>query len=125
MRAEVIPDEDTTTLYLRWEIIPEMGELARLEKLGGPLVLSIPSTHYVDVGGTYHEAHDVEVPIYPHRGRRNFGQAKFTDHESRRAFLEALQGMVTGEVANFVWDAEPVSVDIEGHVIRAGEATTT
>ena len=118
MRAEILPDHDTTTLFLRWEIIPEAGELKRLESLGGPLVMVIPANDYVDVSGAYHETFDVEVPIYPHRGRRNFGQAKFTAHESRRAFLEALQGGVVSDVANFVWDAEPGSVPIEGHRIR-------
>lgn len=118
MRCEVIPSEDTTTLYLRWEITPEGKEGALLLELGGPLVLVIPATNYVDVGGKFHETADVEVAIYPHPGRVNRAQAKFTDYESRRAFLEALVDGVTGDVANFIFDAEPGSVGVEGHHIR-------
>lgn len=120
MRCEVIESEDTTTLYLRFEIIFEGKEEALLKALGGPLWLVIPSRDYVDVTGTFHETHDVEIPIYPHAGRRNRGQVKFTVYESRRAFWESLQGAICGEVTSFVYDAEPGSVDVEGHFIRLG-----
>ncbi len=121
MRAEVIPSSDTTTLYLRWEVIPEGGELDQMRELGGPVTLELEATDYVDVGGKYHETAAVEVPIFPFDGPRNFGQAKFTDHESRRSFMERLQGAVVGDVANFVADTEPGSLDVEGHVIRVAE----
>ena len=120
MYCEVIESEDTTTLYLRWEIKLEMGELKRLKALGGPLVLAIDAENYVDVSGAFHESAEVEVPIYPHPGRRNLGQAKFTDYESRRHFWETLQEAIITDVVDFVFDAAPGSVDVEGHVIRVG-----
>lgn len=118
MRCEVLESEDITTLYLRFEIIFEGKEPDLLKGLGGPLWLVIPSRNYVDVTGTFHETHDVEVAIYPHAGLRNRGQAKFTEYESRRAFWESLQGAVIDEVTNFVYDTAPGSVDVEGHFIR-------
>ena len=118
MYCEVKESEDTTTLYLRWEIHFEGREVVRLEKLGGPVWLVIEAENYVDVGGKFHERAEVEVPIFPHPGRRNLGQAKFTEYESRRAFWEALQDAVIGDVVDFVYDAKPGSVDVEGHFIK-------
>jgi hypothetical protein len=118
MRAETFPSEDTTTLYVRWEIVPEGGERARLRALGGTVYLVIEVNDYVDLDGKEHATAEVEVLIYPHPGPRNYGQAKFTRHESRRAFVELLQEGVTVDVANFVAEAAPGSVPVEGHVIR-------
>lgn len=123
MRAEITLQDDTTTRYLRWEIVFEGSEVARLKALGGPLVLKLPAAHYVDNAGKYYESTEVEVPIYPHPGRRNQAQAKFTDFEARRAFLELLQGTVVGAVADFVADAPPGSVSIEGHTIQPGASS--
>ena len=120
MWADVIPDEDSTTLYLRWEIQPEGKEAKLLTALGGPLTLEVAAQAYIDPAGKFHEHAWVEVPIYPHAGRINRGQAKFTDVDARRAFWEALIGAVNDEVATFVWETEPGSVDVEGHVIRIG-----
>lgn len=124
MRCEVVDSEDTTTLYLRYELVFEGKERERCKQLGGPLWLVIHARDYVDVSGTYHEEMDVEIPIYPHSGQRNRGQVKFTDYESRRAFWEQLQGAVCDEVTNFIYDAEPGSVDAEGHFIRMTPAST-
>lgn len=119
MYADVTLHDDTTTHYLRWEITYEGSEVKRLKALGGPLVLRLSATHYVDDAGKHYEATEVEVPIYPHAGRRNQGQAKFTDWESRRSFLERLQGTLVAAVADFVAGAQPGSVPVEGHVIAA------
>lgn len=121
MWAEVIPDEDTTTLYLRWEILPEGRETKALKALGGPLVLAVAAREYVDPAGKHYDHTWVDVPIYPHAGHVNRGQAKFTDVDARRAFWELLVGAVNDEVASFVWEAKPGSVDVEGHVIRVGD----
>ena len=118
MRCEVVDSEDTTTLYLRYELIFEGKERELCKALGGPLWLVIKARDYVDVSGTQHEEMDVEIPVYPHAGQRNRGQVKFTDYESRRAFWERLQGAVCDEVTNFIYDAAPGSVEAEGHFIR-------
>ncbi len=124
MRAEALLSEDTTTQYLRWEIVFEGSERRRLERLGGPLLLRLGATHYVDEAGKQHAHTVVEVPVFPHPGRRNQGQAKFTDFESRRSFLERLQQAVTVEAAAFVAEAAPGSVPLEGHAItREAPAT--
>ena len=123
MRCEVVDSEDSTTLYLRYEVIFEGKEVELLKALGGPLWLVIKAKDYVDVAGTYSEEADVETPIWPHAGQRNRGQVKFTDYESRRAFWERLQGSVVDEVTNFLYDAEPGSVDVEGHFIRLTAAS--
>ena len=120
MRADVILGEDTSHLFLRWEIAPDGKERGRLEQLGGPLSLRIHAAHYVDEGGKYYEAIPIDIPIFPHPGRRNRGQAKFVDHEARRMFLQHLQTGVTGDVADFVWDSEPGSVEVDGHVLVRG-----
>ena len=99
MWADVIPDEDTTTLFLRWHLQFEGKELKRLQALGGPLVLEVAARDYVDPAGKYLESAWVEVPIYPHAGDVNRGQAKFTDVDSRRAFWEALIQAVNDDVA--------------------------
>lgn len=119
MYADVTLHDDTTTHYLRWEITFDGNEVARLKALGGPLSLRLAATHYVDDAGKHYEATEVEVPIYPHAGRRNQGQAKFTDWESRRSFLERLQGTLVARVSDFVAEARPGSVPVEGHVIAA------
>ena len=95
-----------------------------LENLGGPLVFALDATNYVDLSGKFHERIEVEVPIYPHPGRRNFGQGKFTDYESRRSFMERIQGGVIDEVTLFTYEAKPGSVDAEGHVLRLDSSTT-
>ena len=127
MRAEILFQDDTTYRFLRWEIVFEGREVPRLRALGGPLVLKIGARDYVDNAGKYFEAVEVEVPIYPHAGPQNFGQAKFTDFESRRAFAEQLQQGVTVDAATFVVEAAPGSVPLEGHAIVRGTlpATTT
>ncbi len=118
MRADVVASEDTTTLYLRWEIAFEPGDLPRLQGLGGALALRIASTNYVDVDGKEHETFDVEVPLYPHNGARNRGQAKFTDYESRRAFWEALERGVVSVATPWLHDAKPGSVPLSGHFLE-------
>jgi hypothetical protein len=121
MYADVHLLEDTTTLYVRWEIRFEGRERARCEALGGPLALVIEASDYVDAGGTFHERADVEVPIHPHAGRVNRGQAKFRDFESRRRFVERLQDAVSRDVTDFLYEARPGSLPVEGHVIRSAE----
>ena len=74
MRADVILSEDTTTLYVRWEVVVESGEADRLARLRGPLTLRLASSAYVDDGGRFHEHVDVDVLIHPHAGRRNRGR---------------------------------------------------
>lgn len=120
MRAEVVLSEDTTYRFLRWEIVFEGREVARLRALGGPLMLKIGARNYVDNAGKYFESTEVEVPVYPHAGTQNFGQAKFTDYESRRLFVEHLQQGVTVDAATFVAEAAPGSVSLDGHVIARG-----
>jgi hypothetical protein len=120
MRADVTLHEDTTTRYLRWEIVFEGSEPARLRTLGGPLTLRIAATDYVDNAGKHYDRTVVEVPIHPHPGRRNQAQAKFTTYEARRAFLEALQRMVTADAADFVAEAAPGSVSYEGRALTFG-----
>jgi hypothetical protein len=124
MRAEIALQEDTTTRYLRWEIVFEGSEVARLKALGGPVILKLPATHYVDDAGKYFPSTEVEVPIYPHPGRRNQAQAKFTDFEARRAFMELLQRVVVGEVADFVAESAPGSVPIEGRIFQPAAGST-
>jgi hypothetical protein len=121
MYADVALSEDTTTLYVRWEIQYGAGERKTLERLGGPVTLVIDASHHEDVGGTYHERAEVEVLVYPHPGVRNRGQAKFRDHEARRRFVENLQGGIVGEVADFLDSAAPGSVSLDGAVIRRTE----
>ncbi|MCA9315480.1 MAG: hypothetical protein H6806_06220 [Planctomycetes bacterium] len=125
MRADVYPSEDTTTLYLRFEIVPEGREPARLERLAGPLILAIAAKDYVDAGGKLVGDTVVEVPIFPHAGKRNFGQARFTRHESRRAFQELLQDAVIGPVTTFIYEGDLEHVPVEGHTIRVGEGAST
>ena len=125
MRAETLLQEDTTTRYLRWEIVFEGREVERLRALGGPLLLRIGARDYVDEAGKYYERLEVEVPVFPHAGRRNFGQAKFTDFESRRAFTEHLQQGITVDAATFAVVARPGSVPLEGHVLARGVESAT
>lgn len=120
MRAEVVLSEDTTYRFVRWEIVFEGREVERLRALGGPLVLKLGARDYVDNAGKYFERAEVEVPIYPHAGRQNFGQAKFTVFESRRIFVEQLQTGVTVDAATFAVTARPGSVPLEGHAIVRG-----
>ena len=123
-------NEDTTTLFVRWEVIVEMGEAERLARLPGPLTLRLEASSYVDDGGKFHERIEVDVPIHPHAGRRNRGQAKFRDWESRRRFVENLQDGVTGDVAAFLWADPPsddlsddLSADLSGTIIQRAEWT--
>ncbi len=121
MYADVALSEDTTTEYVRWEIVFSPADVRRLEALGGALTLLVEASHHVDVAGAYHEKADVEVAIYPHPGRRNRGQAKFKDFEARRRFVENLQSALTTDVTDFVQEAAPGSVPVDGHVIRRRE----
>jgi hypothetical protein len=120
MRAEVVLSEDTTYRFVRWEIVFEGREIQRLRTLGGPLQLKLGARDYVDNAGKYFEKTEVEVPIYPHAGRQNFGQAKFTAFESRRTFVEHLQAGVTVDAATFAVTAPPGSVPLEGHTLVRG-----
>lgn len=120
MRVEVTLQDDTTTQYLRWEIVFEGQEVARCRALGGPLLLQLPATDYVDDAGKHYERTELEVPIYPHAGRRNQMQAKFTSFEARRAFLELLHQAVTVDAATFVAEARPGSVPLEGRTLTRG-----
>jgi len=119
MRADVVLSEDTTNLFVRWEIVPEAGEADRLERLDGPLALEIETSDYVDEGGKHHERAVVEVPIHPHPGRRSRGQARFRDHEARRRFVENLQGGVSRDAALWLWADGSGAGD--GKVIRVAE----
>lgn len=121
MRVEVIPGEDTTTLYLRWEIVAEGPEPRLLEEMTGPLWLDLEATNYVDLAGKFHERAVVEIPIYPHPGRRNRGQAKFTDVDSRRSFWERLQGAGLSQVIDFIYEGDRAGMDVEGHRVRLDE----
>jgi hypothetical protein len=117
MYANVDLRNDATTLYVRWEIGPEGGEGQRLARLGGPLVLRIQTRQYVDEAGKLHERIDLEVPVFPHAGRVNRGQAKFLDHEARRRFVENLVDGVTVDAATWLDETDPASVPVEGHAI--------
>ena len=121
MYADVDIKNDATTLYVRWQIGPEGGEAERLQRLGGPLVLVIQTRQYVDEGGKLHDRIDVEVPIYPHAGRVNRGQAKFLDHEARRRFVENLVDGVTVDAATWLDENDPADVPLEGHQIKRAE----
>ena len=114
MRADVTLNEDTTTLFVRWEVVVELGEAERLARLAGSLTLRVAASSYVDDGGKFHERIDVDVPIHPHAGRRNRGQAKFRDPEARRRFVENLQDGLTGDVAAFLWADAPPATAGEG-----------
>jgi hypothetical protein len=121
MRAEVMPTSDFHTLYLRWEVIPEGKERPMLEALGGPLVLELETSCFIDLGGTRHDAAKVKVPIWPHPGTRNLGQARFFDVDSRRRFWVNLLGAVGREVVDFLFEAKPGSVPKEGATIFVPE----
>lgn len=124
MWADVEVSEDPTTLYVRWDIHFEGGEPERLERLGGPLSLQIEASSYVDEAGKFHEHTEVAVPLFPHAGRLNRGQAKFRDHEARRRFVENLMDGVNHTAADFLWDHDPAEVPVEGHAIRISEKAT-
>ena len=121
MRADVTLSEDTTTLHVRWEVVIEAGEAERLSRMQGSLALRVEASSYVDDGGKYHEHAEIDVPVFPHAGRHNRGQAKFRDHEARRRFVENLQEGVTVDVAGFLWDGDPEAVGPEGEVIERAE----
>src|SRR5437867_2481349 len=104
MRAEVFPSNDTTSLFLRWEVIPEGGEKLRLNELGGPLTLEIETSSYIDLSGVRHETGVVKIPIWPYPGTRNRGQARFYDVDARRRFWVNLQDAVGKAVVDFVFD---------------------
>lgn len=124
MRAEIHFSEDTTTLYLRYEVIPEGREAKLLTAMTGPLVLAISCERYMDASGKFHAEAEVEVPIHPHAGTRNFGQARFSDSEARRVFAERLQAAVMEEVAGFIHEHAGADLPIEGHTIRVETART-
>ena len=112
MRAEVVLTEDTTYRFVRWEIVFEGREVQRLRALGGPLVLKVGARDYVDNAGKYFERAEVEVPIYPHAGRQNFGQAKFTAFESRRTFVERFDQSKVQDLYHIEIEAEPAQKEI-------------
>jgi hypothetical protein len=122
MRADVVPSHDTTSLYLRWEIVYEGKERALLERLGGPLWLEVETSCYLDpVSGKRLDAHKVKIPIWPHPGERNLGQGRWWDVDSRRRFWVNLLEATVTRVVDFVYDALPGSVPKEGVTISVPE----
>lgn len=129
MRVDVMPTHDVHSLYLRWEILFEGREKQLLSALGGPLVLEIAVSNFIDLSGVKHETSTIKVPIWPHAGRRNLGQSRFSDVDSRRHFWVNLQDAVGTTVVDWLHDARPGSVGKDGHVLsvpeRAGSARVT
>jgi hypothetical protein len=121
MRVETTPTHDVNSLFLRWEVIPEGKEKALLQALGGPLSVEFEVSCYIDLGGNRHETFALKVPIWPHPGDRNLGQARFWDVDSRRRFWVNLQGAIGTTVVDFVWDTPPGSVAKEGVVLKVPE----
>jgi hypothetical protein len=122
MRAEVIPSHDTTSLYLRWEIVFEGKERDLLKRLGGPLWLEIGTSCYLDpVSGKRFDTMAVRVPIWPHPGERNIGQGRWWDVDSRRRFWVNLQEAVGSRVVDFVHAARLGHVPKEGVTISVPE----
>jgi hypothetical protein len=124
MRAEVTPTHDARNFYLRWEVFPEGRERAMLEALGGPLVLEIETSCYFDLSGNRHEKAKVKVPVWPHAGPRNLGQARFWDSDARRRFWTNLQSAVGTTVVDFLHEAKPGSVGKEGVTLSVPEAAS-
>lgn len=122
MRAEVIPSHDTTSLYLRWEILYEGKERLLLHQLGGPLWLEIGTSSYIDpVSGKRQETAVVRIPIWPHPGERNIGQGRWWDVDARRRFWVTLQEAVGTRVVDFVYERKLGSVPKEGVTVSLPE----
>ena len=121
MHADVTPTQDFHNFYLRWDVVPEAGERVRLEALGGPLALEIETSCYVDLAGNRHDTARVKVPIWPHPGERNRGQARFWDGDARRRFWVNLAEAVGTRVVDFLWETPPGSVPPEGVTIAVPE----
>ena len=124
MHAEVFPSHDTTSLYLRWEIVPEPGEKIRLNSLGGPVTLEIETSCFIDTAGVRHETAKIKVPIWPYPGKQNRGQARFHDVDARRRFWVNLLDSVGKAVVDFLFDdatSKPGSVGKDGVTIRVPE----
>jgi hypothetical protein len=122
MRVEVIPSHDTTSLYLRWEVLYEGKEPLLLHQLGGPLWLELATSAYIDpVSGKRLETALVRVPIWPHPGERNVGQGRWWDVDARRRFWVNLQDAIGTQVVDFVFERKLGSVPKEGATISVPE----
>jgi hypothetical protein len=121
VRAEVLPTHDVHNFYLRWEVGYDGREKERLAALGGPVVLEIEVSCYIDLAGNRHETGRVKIAIWPFPGPKNVGQARFWDVDSRRRFWVTLQGACVGRVVDEIWDREPGSVGAEGLTIFVPE----
>jgi hypothetical protein len=121
MRADVSPSHDTTSFYLRWEIVPEGAEKTRLNALGGPVWLEFEVSCLVDTAGNRHETAKVKVPIWPYPGPKNLGQARFYDVDARRRFWMNLQEAVGTTAVDFAFEAKPGSVPKEGVTLTVPE----
>jgi hypothetical protein len=122
MRADVIPSHDTTSLYLRWEIVFEGRERERLATLGGPLWLEIETSNYLDpVSGKRFETTKVRIPVWPHPGERNLGQGRWWDVDSRRRFWVNLQDAIGTKVVDFVYEGDLRAVPKEGVTVSVPE----
>ena len=124
MRVDVMPTHEVHSFDLRWEVLLEGKEKALLAALGGPLVLEIGVSNYIDLSGVKHETSAIKVPIWPHAGKRNLGQSRFSDVDSRRRFWVNLQDAVGTTVVDWLHDARPGSVGKEGHVLSVAEGVT-
>jgi hypothetical protein len=121
MRVELTPTHDVHNFYLRYEVIPEGRERAMLEALGGPLRLEVEVSCFVDLSGNRVETAVVKVPIWPHPGERNLGQARFYDTDARRRFMVNLQSAVGSQVVDVLWTTVPGGVPKEGVTLRVPE----
>ncbi len=121
MRVEVTPTHDVNSFFLRWEVVPEGKERSRLANLGGPLAVEVEVSCFIDLGGARHETGKIKVPIWPHAGPRNLGQARFWDVDSRRRFWVNLQEAIGTKVVDWLWEAKPGSVPKEGQVLTVPE----
>jgi hypothetical protein len=121
MRVELTPTHDVHNFYVRYEIIPEGKERALLEGLGGPLSLEMEVSSWVDFGGNEFPETKVKIPIWPHAGPKNRGQARFHDVDARRRFMVNLQDAVGTKVVDYLWDAKPGSVGKEGVLLPVPE----
>ena len=124
MRVDVMPTHDVHSLYLRWEVLFEGREKALLSALGGPLVLEIGVSNFIDLSGVKHPTSTIKVPIWPHAGQRNLGQSRFSDVDSRRRFWVNLQDAVGTTVVDWLYEARPGSVGKDGHVLSVAEGVT-
>lgn len=121
MRVDVMPTHDVHSFFLRWEILFEGREKALLAALGGPLTLEIAVSNQVDLAGVHHATSTIKVAIWPHPGRRNLGQSRFSDVDSRRRFWVNLQDAVGTTVVDWLYEARPGSVGKDGHVLSVAE----